>query len=157
MKKLFSVIVGFIILGSLSHSTYAQEENNNGAFRISIGGEYVEPYSLPGNDPNIPPKPKRQFNTNSIFLNQILNSCETYETFEETMERFQKMNRVFYSEDQSNTKDFFTVVYMKETKEIVAVMDKGSGKRCNLLTNQFETDDLYQDEKYAKIWFKIEE
>lgn len=157
MKNIYTIITLFISIFLCVNIISAQEENNNGAFRISIGGDYVEPHTLAGDDPNIPPKPKRQFNTNSIFLNQILNSCENYEDYEKTMALFTKMQRVFYADSTADLKQYFMVVYITDTKEIVALMDKGTGKRCNLLTNQFETNDLYSDEKYSKVWFRIEE
>ena len=73
------------------------------------------------------------------------------------MALFTKMQRVFYADSTSDLKQYFMVVYITDTKEIVALMDKGTDKRCNLLTNQFESNDLYSDEKYSKVWFRIEE
>ncbi len=139
--------------------SFVSAQNENGGVRISFGNdaEYVEPKTLSGDDPAVPAKPKRHFSTNSIILNQILESCdEGYESFNTTFEKLQNRGKVVLGNDDNHA-DCFAVVYNLESKKIVAVMDKGFGKRMNLLDNQFEKDDLYPQETFGRIFFLIEE
>jgi hypothetical protein len=134
-------------------------QNENGGVRISFGdgSEYSEPRTLSGDDPAVPPKPKRTFSTNSIVLNQILQSCdESFDAFNKTFEKLQKMEKITLG-TEDNPRENFTIVYNFETKEIVAVLDKGTGKKMNLLTNQFVTDENFTNEIYQKIYFLINE
>ena len=72
MKKII-FFVGIIILSC--DFVFSQED---GAVRINFGTENVPiaPVIMSGDDPNIPPKPKRTFTTNSVILNQILQACD---------------------------------------------------------------------------------
>lgn len=137
----------------------ATAQNESGGVRIRFGndGEYAEPQTLSGDNLAIPVKPKRTFSTNSIVLNQILQSCdEGYDSLSNTMEKLRKMEKVTVAE-QGFSKDVFTIVYNSDTHEIVAVLDKGTGKKMNLLTNQFETDEKFAIDIYLKIYFLINE
>lgn len=135
----------------------AQEDNDrNGGVRISFGNDYVEPQTFSGDDPNIPPKPKRTFSTNSIILNQILQECEDFESLTTTMGKFQNSGQITIIE-QEECADCFTIYYLKEGNIVEAVMDKGSGKRANLIENQFITTDKFTSDTYGTIRFQINE
>ena len=152
------ISVALALVGILFVSTLSAQ-NENGGVRISFGNdsEYTEPRTLSGDDPAMPSKPKRTFSTNSIILNQILQSCdESLESFNTTFEKLRKMEKVTMAE-KGFSKEIFTVVYNSDNQEIVAVFDKGTGKRMNLLTNQFETDEKFANEIYKKIYFLINE
>lgn len=141
----------------LSLTAFAQNDGNGGGgVRISFGNEYVEPQTLSGDDPAIPPKPKREFHTNSLILNQILSNCDDFEAMQATLEKFKASNRILLFEELPETK-VFSIVYDFESKTVVSVFDKGNGKRMNLLNNQFETDDMYPNSEFGRIWFSIEE
>ena len=159
MKSMINrIFTALSLLAIVSFSTLSAQ-NENGGVRISFGSdnEYTEPRTLSGDDPAIPAKPKRTFSTNSIVLNQILQSCdEGFESFNTTIEKLRKMEKVTVVE-QGFSKEIFTVVYNSDTQKIVAVFDKGTGKRMNLLTNQFETDEIFASEIYKKIYFLINE
>ena len=68
MKKIGTIIslIGFCIflMGNLHAQEPQQPENGHGGVSIGFGngGEAV---TLPGNSPNIPPKPKKNFYTKS--------------------------------------------------------------------------------------------
>ncbi|MBO4644908.1 MAG: hypothetical protein J5642_00140 [Bacteroidales bacterium] len=142
----------------LSSIGFLSAQNENGGVRISFGSdmENVEPRTLSGDDPSVPAKPKRQFFTNSITLNKILSDCDDYETLKKTLDQLQESSIVTVTMNANGT-DCFTIVYNSSEKKVVAVLDKGKGKRMNLLNNQFETEDAYQGESYEKIYFSIEE
>lgn len=155
MKKsvlLLSVI--FLFTASL----FAQNDGNGGgAVRISFGNdEHVEPVTLSGDAPAIPPKPKAVFHTNSIVLNQILAECEEVEALQTTLDLLQKSSKISISTEE-NCPDCFTIVINSENHKIIAVLDKGKGKRMNLLNNQFETDAMYEDAKFEKMRFLLME
>lgn len=136
----------------------AQDDGNGaGAVRISFGdGNYIEPTTLSGDDPAVPPKPKRVFHTNSIILNQILAEYEDFESLMKKISDFEKASKIILS-DGTDCSDCFLIVNNFETKKVVAVFDKGKGKRMNLLNNQFETEAMYEGELYEKRWFSISE
>ena len=150
------IIVTFIFCCLITAALAQNDGNGGGAVRISFGNEYVEPVSLSGNDPNIPPKPQREFHTNSPILNQILANCDDFSNLQSTLLNFQDNDKILLFEDIPQTK-FFTIVYNLFDKNVVAVLDKGSGKRMNLLNNQFETDDIYPDAEFGKMRFVINE
>ena len=150
-------IVTLLFLFSSFSFCLAQEDNDrNGGVRISFGNEYVEPQTFSGDDPNIPPKPKRTFSTNSIILNQILQECENFESLITTMEKFQNSGQITIIEKEECA-DCFTIYYLKEGNTVEAVMDKGNGKRANLLDNQFITTDKFTSKTYEAIRFQINE
>lgn len=157
MKKIL-FLLAFLMVGSpLFCLAQSNDGNGGGAVRIQFGGgDYVAPRTLSGDDPAMPPKPKKTYNTNSIVLNQILESTDDFELFNTTLENFQKIGKVMLSEEE-NCSTCFMVVYNLDSKNIVAVMDKGNGKRMNLLSNKFETNDLYSGENFGKIRFQIDE
>ncbi|MCQ2279476.1 MAG: hypothetical protein MJZ49_01575 [Bacteroidales bacterium] len=131
--------------------------NGGGAVRISFGNDnYVEPVTLSGDDPTIPPKPKRVFHTNSLILNQILAECEDFEALTKLLDELEKTSKITLS-DSSSCEDCFLIVNNSETKIVVAVLDKGKGKRMNLLNNQFETETMYEGDAFEKRWFSLSE
>lgn len=131
--------------------------NGGGAIRISFGNDnYVEPVTLSGDDPAVPPKPKRVFHTNSLVLNQILAECEDYKALTELLDELEKTSKISLS-DGSECGNCFLIVNNFETKIVVAVLDKGKGKRMNLLNNQFETETIYEGDAFEKRWFSLSE
>lgn len=73
--------------------------NGGGAVRISFGNDnYVEPVTLSGDDPAVPPKPKRVFHTNSLVLNQILAECEDYKALTELLGELEKTSKIALSD-----------------------------------------------------------
>lgn len=138
-------------------STVAQNENGGARISFGEGNEFVEPRTLSGDDPAVPQKPKRTFSTNSIILNQILQSCdEGFDSFNKIFKKLQEIEKITLG-TEDNSRECFSVVYNFDTSEIKAVMDKGTGKRMNLLNNQFETDEKYPSDVYKKIYFLINE
>lgn len=131
--------------------------NGGGAVRISFGNDnYVEPVTLSGDDPAVPPKPKRVFHTNSLILNQILAECEDFEALTNLLDELEKTSKITLS-DGVDCGDCFLIVNNSETKNVVAVLDKGKGKRMNLLNNQFETETIYEGVGFEKRWFSLSE
>ena len=157
MKKILFLLAFLMVCGPVFCFAQADDGNGGGAVRINFGGgNHVEPQTLSGDDPAIPPKPKKTYNTNSIILNKILESADDFELFNATLENFQNSGKVMLG-GAENCRTCFMVVYNLSSKNIVAVMDKGTGKRMNLLSNKFETNDLYPSEEFGKIWFQIDE
>lgn len=140
---------------SVSVTAFAQNDGNGGgAVRISFGNEYVEPVSLSGDDPSIPPKPKKEYHTNSIILNQILSACDDYSALHDLLQKLQNASKITLLTMPENG-DCFLIVNKIDTKEVVAVLDKGKGKRMNLLNNQFETEENYAGENFEKYYFLL--
>lgn len=153
MNKVQALFVFFVAFGILS--ACAQDDGNGGgAVRISFGNEYVEPVSLSGDDPSIPPKPKKTFHTNSIVLNQILAECDDPSALQALLQKLQNASKITLLTMPENS-NCFVIVNKINTKEVVAVLDKGKGKRMNLLNNQFETEDIYAGEGFEKIYFLL--
>lgn len=157
MRKQIALFIS-LFFGFATASLAQSNNGNGGGVRISFGNdaEYVEPKTLSGDDPAVPPMPKRTFNTNSILLNQLLEASDNFDRFNQTLEKFQN-NQKLTLESGDNCRSCFLAVYNIATKEIVAVLDKGTGKRVNLLNNKFETNDLYSSDAYGKIWFQLDE
>ena len=72
------------------------------------------------------------------------------------MEKFQNSGQITIIEKEECT-DCFTIYYLKEGNTVEAVMDKGNGKRANLLDNQFITTDKFTSKTYEAIRFQINE
>ncbi len=142
------------------YAGFAQSNDGNGGGAVRIGfgsdSEYVEPRTLSGDDPAVPPKPHRTFHTNSVTLNKILDATWDFEEMNKVLEKLKSSQKVVVSED-GECGACFAIVYNFSTKEVVAVMDKGSGKRMNLLSNKFETNDLYDNESFGFILFELNE
>ena len=152
MNKFLFLLIFFI---SVSVTAFAQNDGNGGgAVRISFGNEYVEPVSLSGDDPSIPPKPKKEFHTNSIILNQILASCDDFSALQELLQKLQNTSKITLL-TMPEDGNCFVIVNKIDTKEVVAVLDKGKGKRMNLLNNQFETEDNYAGENFERCYFLL--
>ena len=152
MNKFLFLLIFFI---SVSVTAVAQNDGNGGgAVRISFGNEYVEPVSLSGDDPSIPPKSKKEYHTNSIILNQILAACDDYSALHDLLQKLQNASKITLLTMPENG-DCFLIVNKIDTKEVVAVLDKGKGKRMNLLNNQFETEDNYAGENFEKYYFLL--
>ncbi len=153
MNKVLPLFISFVTFGIIS--ACAQDDGNGGgAVRISFGNEYVEPMSLSGDDPAIPPKPKKTFHTNSIILNQILAECDDPSALQALLQKLQNASKITLLTMPENG-NCFTIVNKVDTKEVVAVLDKGKGKRMNLLNNQFETEEIYKGETFEKCYFLL--
>ena len=153
MNRILSLFIFFAAISVLP--AFAQNDGNGGgAVRISFGNEYVEPVSLSGDDPSIPPKPKKEYHTNSIILNQILAACDDYSALHDLLQMLQNASKITLLTMPENG-DCFVIVNKIDTKEVVAVLDKGKGKRMNLLNNQFETEDNYAGENFEKYYFLL--
>ncbi|MCK9339096.1 MAG: hypothetical protein PHQ33_06565 [Bacteroidales bacterium] len=161
MKKIGTIIslIGFCIflMGNLHAQEPQQPENGHGGVSIGFGngGEAV---TLPGNSPNIPPKPKKNFYTNSLVLNQILGNYDNQATFLQNLDQLKEKGIVDYGE-WATAPDLSAcfVVVINQAEEIIAVLDKGGEKRINLLNNQFETLTQYAHTDYVKYWLIIQE
>lgn len=158
MRKNLILFLNFWLMMFCAGFAQSNDGNGGGAVRISFGSgsEYVEPRTLSGDDPAVPPKPHRTFHTNSVNLNKILEATWDFEAMQNVLEKLKSSQKVVVSEG-AECAACFTIVYNLETKEVVAVMDKGSGKRMNLLSNKFETNDLYVEESFGKILFELNE
>lgn len=153
MNKVLPLFIFFVIFSIIS--ACAQDDGNGGgAVRISFGNEYVEPMSLSGDDPSIPPKPKKTFHTNSIILNQILAECDDFSALQTLLQNLQNASKITLLTVPENG-NCFVIVNKVDTKEVVAVLDKGKGKRMNLLNNQFETEEIYKGENFEKCYFLL--
>ncbi len=153
MNKVLPLFIFFVTFGIIS--ACAQDDGNGGgAVRISFGNEYVEPMSLSGDDPAIPPKPKKTFHTNSIILNQILAECDNFSALQTLLQNLQNASKITLLTMPENG-NCFVIVNKVDTKEVVAVLDKGKGKRMNLLNNQFETEEIYNGENFEKCYFLL--
>ena len=153
MNKVLPLFIFFVIFSIIS--ACAQDDGNGGgAVRISFGNEYVEPMSLSGDDPSIPPKPKKTFHTNSIILNQILAECDDFSALQTLLQNLQNASKITLLTVPENG-NCFVIVNKVDTKEVVAVLDKGKGKRMNLLNNQFETKEIYKGENFEKCYFLL--
>lgn len=153
MNKIISLFVFFVAMSVLS--AFAQDDGNGGgAVCISFGNEYVEPVSLSGDDPSIPPKPKKEFHTNSIILNQILAACDDFSALQTLLQKLQNASKITLL-TMPEDGNCFVIVNKVDTKEVVAVLDRGKGKRMNLLNNQFETEEIYEGETFKKRYFLL--
>lgn len=153
MNKVLPLFIFFVTFSIIS--ACAQDDGNGGgAVRISFGNEYVEPVSLSGDDPSIPPKPKKTFHTNSIILNQILAECDDFSALQTLLQNLQNASKITLLTVPENG-NCFTIVNKVDSREVVAVLDKGKGKRMNLLNNQFETEEIYKGENFEKCYFLL--
>ena len=153
MNKVLPLFIFFLTFG-IMFACAQNDGNGGGAVRISFGNEYVEPVSLSGDDPSIPPKPKKEFHTNSIILNQILAECDDLSALQDLLQKLQNASKITLLTMPENG-NCFLIVNKVDTKEVVAVLDKGMGKRMNLLNNQFETEDIYNGENFEKCYFLL--
>lgn len=130
-------------------------EHGHGAVSIGIGSG-SDAVTMPGNSPNIPPKPRKTFSTNSIVLNQILSNYDDYANFMQSLAALKAKGLVDYGEFSTagNLAESFILITDKQ-QNIISVLDKGAEKRMNLLNNGFETLSQYADDGYSKTWFVV--
>ena len=152
-----SFVIAILVFFSVSAAVAQEDGNGGGAVRISFGnGDVVEPITLSGDDPAVPSKPKPVFHTNSMVLNQILADCDEFEHVRQTLAQLQSSGQISLPED-ADCPDCFLIVNNFSTGMVVAVLDKGKGKRMNLLNNQFETDAMYEGDEFKKLRFSLVE
>ena len=157
MKRYLVIFIPLFFFSNYFCYAQSGNDNPNGGVRISFGNDnYVTPTTLSGDDPAIPPKPKRTFNTNSITLNLILQDADTFENVSKTLDALLENERITMGGGET-CRTCFVIVYNLDTGDIPAVLDKGTGKRINLLTNQSEDLEAYPKETFGRIWFELED
>ena len=80
--------------------------------------------------------------------------CDNFSALQTLLQNLQNASKITLLTMPENG-NCFVIVNKVDTKEVVAVLDKGKGKRMNLLNNQFETEEIYNGENFEKCYFLL--